>query len=66
MEFKELLESKDMTASRLSRILGLSRSAVSAWVSGRTEPNLTTLVQISQTLDVGIEELVLTFVKKAG
>ena len=48
MSFKELLKSKDMTAARLSRKIGVTKETVGNWVHGRNIPkNVLTIVLFS-------------------
>ncbi|MFR1566480.1 MAG: helix-turn-helix transcriptional regulator [Christensenellales bacterium] len=58
MNFKELLKSNDMTCARLARKLGVSRSLVGFWASGKCKPSLTQIPKLADILSVGIDELV--------
>lgn len=56
MTFKELLKSKDMTASRLSRKIGVSRESVGNWVHGRNVPkNILIIEKIATALETDVE-----------
>ena len=56
MTFRELLKSKDMTASRLSRKIGVSRNAVHYWAHGVTIPKeVLTVRHIAQALDTDMD-----------
>lgn len=66
MEFKELLEQRDMTPARLARRLGKTRSAISKWANGECFPRVTDVPELAEVLGVGIEELVLMFAKSKG
>lgn len=58
MNFKELLKVNDMTCARLARKLGVSRSLVSLWASGKSKPSLKIIPQLAEILSVSIAEVV--------
>ena len=47
-----------MTQEELAEQLHVTRQTVSSWETGRTEPDIETLQQISDCLDVTVEELI--------
>jgi transcriptional regulator with XRE-family HTH domain len=53
-----LLEERGMTQLELAARVGVTRAAMSRYVSGDREPRFVTLVRIAEELDVSIEELV--------
>ena len=55
---KDVLEEKGVSQMWLSRKLGKSFSTVNAYVCNRTQPNLTTLLEIAQILSVDMKELI--------
>lgn len=64
MTFKELLKEKDMTASRLSRAIGVTKWTVGNWIHGTSMPrNAWTLVNIAKALDVDLKTLTDTFIQ---
>lgn len=64
MSFKELLKSKDMTAARLSRKIGVTKETVGNWVHGRNIPkNVLTIVKIAKALEVDVYMVINCFKK---
>lgn len=61
MEFGEKLRNQLLNAnvsqSELSRRLGVSRSAVSKWISNSTTPDVTVADSIAKALNISIEDL---------
>lgn len=58
---------KQFTQEELATQLNVSRTAVSNWENGRNYPDLKTLIQISDILDISIDSLLkddLEFIKK--
>jgi len=53
-----LLEERGMTQLELAARVGVTRAAMSRYVSGDREPRFVTLVRIAEELDVRVEELV--------
>lgn len=71
MEFckkiKMARNNKQLTQAELATRLNVSRTAISNWENGRNYPDLKTLIQISDALDVSIDSLLkddLEFIKK--
>lgn len=58
MTFKEMLKANDITCARLARKLGVSRSLVSLWASGKGKPNLKIIPQLAEIFSVSIAEVV--------
>lgn len=48
---------RGLTQSAMAEILGITRSAYSLYESGRREPNVTTLKNIANTLNVTLDDL---------
>lgn len=65
MTFKELLKEQDCTASRLSRAIGVSRTAVGLWVNGENVPSIDTALKIAKVLNVPVETVAECFVRGA-
>jgi transcriptional regulator with XRE-family HTH domain len=65
MTFKELLKEKDCTASRLSRAIGVSRTAVGLWVHGESVPSIDTALKIAKVLNVPVDTVAECFVQGA-
>ena len=55
---KEVLDSKGISQTWLAKQLDKSFNTVNAYVCNRTQPNLETLLQISQILNVGMKDLI--------
>ena len=55
---KAVLEEKCISLSFFFFFLGKSFSTVNAYVCNRTQPNLTTLLEIAQILSVDMKELI--------
>lgn len=53
-----LLTERKMTQLELAARIGVTRAAMSRYVSGEREPRLVTLVRIAEELDVNIDDLV--------
>ncbi len=64
MSFKELLKSKDMTAARLSRKIGVTKETVGNWVHGRNAPqNVLIVGKIAKALETDFETILNCFKK---
>ena len=57
---KALLEERGMTQLELAARVGVTRAAMSRYVSGDREPRFVTLVRIVEELDVRVEDLLPT------
>ena len=55
---KKYRVSKNMSQEDLAEHLNVTRQAVSNWETGKTQPDIETLHNISMILDVSIEELI--------
>lgn len=55
---KEVLDEKGISQTWLSKKLDKSFNSVNAYVCNRTQPNLETLLQISQILNVDMKDLI--------
>ena len=53
-----LLAERNMTQLELAARIGVTRAAMSRYVSGEREPRLVTLVRIAEELDVNVDELI--------
>lgn len=62
-QFKKLLEEKDMSGARLGRKIGVTRSLVSRWVSGKSFPRTEDLPKLAEALDVPVEQIITCFTK---
>jgi len=60
-EFAERLSSvlaeRGITQLELAALVGVTRAAMSRYVSGEREPRFTTLLRIAEVLDVHVDEL---------
>ena len=52
-----LLAERNMTQLELAARIGVTRAAMSLYVSGEREPRLVTLVRIAEELDVNVDDL---------
>lgn len=55
---KEILLEKHIKQIELSTSLGLAKSTVSQWVSGKAQPSLPMLFRIAKELDCEVTELI--------
>ena len=55
---KEILDEKGISQTWLAKKLDKSFNSVNAYVCNRTQPNLETLLQISQILNVDMKDLI--------
>lgn len=55
---KDILEEKGISQTWLAKRLDKSFNSVNSYVCNRTQPNLETLLKISQILNVNIKDLI--------
>ncbi len=55
-----VLAEKDMTNKQLAELVGKDPAVVSKWVTNKTQPNVETLIQIANVLEVRVDELLRT------
>lgn len=55
---KEVLDEKGISQTWLAKKLDKSFNSVNAYVCNRTQPNLETILQISQILNVDMKDLI--------
>ena len=55
-----VLAEKDMTNKQLAGLVGKDPAVVSKWVTNKTQPNVETLIQIANALEVSVDELLRT------
>ena len=55
---KEVLDEKGISQTWLAKKLDKSFNSVNSYVCNRTQPNLETLLQISQILSVNLKDLI--------
>ena len=60
-KFKKLLEEKDMSGARLGRKIGVTRSLISRWVSGKSLPRTKDIPKIAEILGVTVERVLECF-----
>ena len=58
MLIKEHRESHKMTQNELAEILGVNRSAVAMWETGKNYPSVRQLIKLSEIFHCTIDELV--------
>ena len=57
MKIKDLREQKGLTQLELSQELGVQRSAIAKWETGRTFPRTELLLKLAQILNCTVDEL---------
>lgn len=57
MNIKRFRESNKLTQEELASLIGIKRSTVSMWESGKSKPRAAMLIKLSQILDCTMEEL---------
>lgn len=53
----KLMDSKGVTAYKLSKATGISESVISRWKSGEQSPSISSLVKVTHFFDCGLSEL---------
>ena len=53
----KLMDSKGVTAYKLSKATGISESVISRWKSGEQSPSISSLVKVARFFDCGLSEL---------
>lgn len=54
---KNARKQKGYTQEKLSKVLGVSRSAISMWETGESQPDNNMLIELSDTLEVSVDYL---------
>lgn len=54
---KKLRESKGLSQQKLASLIGVSRSTVAMWESGKSQPSLEMLVELAQLFEVSVDYL---------
>lgn len=57
MKLKEIRKKRKLSQAKLAHKLGVSRSAVSMWEIGASQPDNDTLIKLSQILNISLDEL---------
>ena len=57
IKIKEFRHQKDLTQEQLAEYLNVSVPAVSQWESGKTVPDVSTLLALANFFDVTLDEL---------
>lgn len=57
MKLKEFRKSKKITQEKLAQLLGVSRTTVTMWERGASQPDNDTLLAISRILEISVDEL---------
>ena len=57
MRLKELLTEKNLTQAKIANMLGVSRTTVTMWEAGASQPDNETLLQIADILGTSVDEL---------
>ncbi len=55
---KILMKEENLTQMQLSNKIGVAQSAISAWLSGKKEPSITSLWLIADCFNVDIDVLI--------
>ena len=53
----KLMDSKGVTAYKLSKATGISESVISRWKSGEQSPSISSLVKVAHFFDCDLSEL---------
>ena len=56
-KFQELLDEVDMSGAQLARRLKITRTAVSAWGTGKSAPKWEKVPEIAKALNVSVERV---------
>lgn len=56
-KIRELRRAQNLTMRQLAELLGVSHTAISLWESGRREPDVSTIMRISEIFYVSVDEL---------
>jgi Predicted transcriptional regulators len=57
LNVKNIRKTQGLTQQKLAKILGVSRTTISAWENNVSEPDLLTLVKLKKILGVSYEDL---------
>ncbi len=57
MRLKELRTEKNLTQAKIANMLGVSRTTVTMWEAGASQPDNETLLQIADILGTSVDEL---------
>ncbi|MBR7100423.1 MAG: helix-turn-helix transcriptional regulator [Clostridia bacterium] len=55
---KQLMKDNNLNQTTLSEKIGIAQSAISAWLSGKKEPSITSLWLLADLFDVDIDYLI--------
>ena len=55
---KKIREEKNFTQEQLAEKLNVTRQAVSNWETGKTQPDIDTIIKISGIFEVEVEEII--------
>ena len=61
---KELLKKYNLSQTEIARTLKCSQFLISKWCRGVCEPSMRSVIKISETYNIPIEEIVLAFKKE--
>ncbi len=57
LKLRELREERNLVQKELAEMLNKTRACISSWETGKTEPDLDSLVRIADILQVSTDEL---------
>ena len=60
---KKIREEKNMTQEQLAEKLNVTRQAISNWENNKTQPDIDTIIKISEVLEVSVEEIIYGYKK---
>lgn len=55
---KLMMKEQELKQTMLAEKIGVAQSAISAWLSGKKEPSITSLWKLADFFDVSIDELI--------
>lgn len=61
--FNQILKDFKLTQKQVSEVLKCNQTLVSKWCRGLCEPSMNSVIKMSETFNIPIEEIVLAFKK---
>ncbi len=61
MKLSTIRTNKGFTQKEVATLLGLKRSTVAMWETGKCKPDILTVAKIAKALDVSVEEIINCF-----
>lgn len=64
MSFKNIMKDRGFNQTSLAKKLGVSQVLIHKWISGKCEPQLEKLRELSEILKIDLEDLINSFLNK--